>query len=458
MIRLHPVDLALIGLYLAGIAVLGLRRKGRMQGSADYLLAGRRLTLPAFVASLVSTWYGGILGVGEFSYLYGLSNWLVFGVPYYFFAALFALFIAGPARRSGYVSVPEQLESAYGRRSGLVGAFYLFIMTLPAPYLLMVGVLITLIAPLPLWLAVLLSAIFSFVYIFRNGLAAVVRTDVLQFVLMFVGFAMLLGFLFRHHGGFARLIAELPPQHLSWHGGNSLQYILVWYVIAMATLVDANFYQRCYAARSEKVACNGILVSILFWIVFDFMTTTVGLYARVLLPELQQPARAYPELAVLVLPPVALGLFFVALLATVMSSLDSFAFLSGQSIGRDFYARWRRKTPEQAQRLTRAGLGLALALSVLLVMLLDRVIEIWYALGSLVTPALLLPLATSFSERLRMTPRAALLSMLLSGPGVLLWMLLRKVEWAPALAIEPTFIGLLISLLCYLSGLLRAKE
>ena len=451
MISLHPVDLALIGFYLVATIMVGLRRSNR-EGGAAYLLAGRRLTLPVFVASLVSTWYGGILGVGEFSYLYGLSNWLVFGVPYYLFAALFALFLAGPARRSGYVSVPEQLEAAYGRRAGLLGALYLFIMTLPAPYLLMVAVLLTLITPLPFWLAVLLSAVFSFVYIFRNGLSAVVRTDALQFVLMFAGFAVLLGFLFWQYGGFDRLNEALPAQHLTWHGGNSLQYILVWYVIAMATLVDANFYQRCYAARTEKIARNGILVSILFWILFDFMTTTAGLYARALLPELQQPARAYPELAMLVLPPVALGLFFVALFATVMSTLDSFAFLAGQSIGRDFFARLRPGRPAgDERRQTRAGLAFALALSVVVVMLVDRVIDIWYALGSLVTPALLLPLATSFSRRWRMSARAAWLSMSLSGLSVLLWMLLRHLGWPPSLTVEPIFIGLLVSLLIVLS-------
>ena len=51
------------------------------RGAAEYLVMGRTLALPAFVATLVSTWYGGVLGVGEYSYRYGISNWLVFGLP-----------------------------------------------------------------------------------------------------------------------------------------------------------------------------------------------------------------------------------------------------------------------------------------------------------------------------------------------------------------------------------------
>ena len=66
----------------------------------EYLVMGRRLSLPSFVMTLVSTWYGGVLGVGEYSYRYGISNWLVFGVPYYVGAAHFAWFIARRARAS----------------------------------------------------------------------------------------------------------------------------------------------------------------------------------------------------------------------------------------------------------------------------------------------------------------------------------------------------------------------
>jgi len=69
-------------------------------GAIDYIVAGRRLTLPAFVATLVTTWYGGILGVGEYTWKYGISNWLVLGVPYYLCAALFAIRALLPVRRA----------------------------------------------------------------------------------------------------------------------------------------------------------------------------------------------------------------------------------------------------------------------------------------------------------------------------------------------------------------------
>ncbi|MEJ2051569.1 MAG: hypothetical protein P8Y60_17340, partial [Calditrichota bacterium] len=85
MIKLHPLEIIPILLYLALLLFIGFRKRSNLSDEEDFILGGRRLTLPAFVATLVTTWYGGILGIGEFTYRYGFSNWVVFGLPYYIF-------------------------------------------------------------------------------------------------------------------------------------------------------------------------------------------------------------------------------------------------------------------------------------------------------------------------------------------------------------------------------------
>jgi SSS family solute:Na+ symporter len=69
----------------------------------------------------VATWYGGILGVGEYSWRYGVSNWLVFGVPYYVGALLFAWLLARRAPHGGALHHSDLLERHYGRGPALVG-------------------------------------------------------------------------------------------------------------------------------------------------------------------------------------------------------------------------------------------------------------------------------------------------------------------------------------------------
>ena len=97
-IQLNPLDIIIIGIYFIALFLIGFLRKKKQTKNEDFLLSGRRLTLPLFVMTLVSTWYGGILGVGEFTYQYGLSNWFVMGFPYYIFALVYAFFIAGKIR------------------------------------------------------------------------------------------------------------------------------------------------------------------------------------------------------------------------------------------------------------------------------------------------------------------------------------------------------------------------
>jgi SSS family solute:Na+ symporter len=434
---LSAVDYSLLLLYLAGLFILGFMRSRRGGSSVEeYIVAGRRLSLPAFVATLVSTWYGGILGVGEYSYQYGLSNWLVFGVPYYLYAIIFALFIAGRAWHTKRLTIPDQLEQSYGRKAGLAGALFVFVLSTPAPYVLMLGVLCRMLLGWPLWLGASAGALFSMIYAFRGGLSAIVRTEILQFVLMFAGFALILFFAGQRFGGFGFLSANLPPTHLTWHGGNSPLFILAWYCIAMSTLVDPGFYQRCYAAQSARTARRGILISVGCWFLFDFMTTTTGLYARAALAGLENAAESYPRLAVTVLPHFARGLFFVALLATIMSTIDGYAFVSAITLGRDLLWKWRGSAIVQPGaepvRWIRLSLICTFALAVGLAVWSQSVVSLWYQVGTLATPALLIPLASSFLSRWKMSSSGALVAMLGSAAvtgvamlaqskGLLLW-------------------------------------
>lgn len=449
------IDYAIIVIYLVLLVILGLtRRAGKGESAAGFILGGRTLTLPAFVATLVSTWYGGILGVGEFSFRYGISNWLVFGLPYYLAAFLFAMFLAKKARRAEILTIPDRLDSVYGRPTAVVGSVILFLMTLPGAYILMLAVLIKFLLGWPLWMGALLGTLFSVFYVHLGGFRSVVRTDLLQFGLMFAGFFILLVMLIVNYGGFEFIKTSVPPDHLTWHGGNSALYIAIWYVIALATLIEPAFYQRCYAAKSESVARKGILISILFWIVFDFMTTSCGLYARALIPELADPISSYPALATEVLPAGLLGLFALALLSTVMSTVDSYSFLAASTFSRDIVWRIFGVAKNRITFYTRIGLFISALLALIAALYFESVVDIWHHFGSVGTPALLVPLFFAFNGKRRMAAKVAFLSVVLSGGVSLAWLLSGyfSADGGYWLGIEPIFPGLIISILFYLFG------
>jgi SSS family solute:Na+ symporter len=453
-----PLDWALIAAYFAFLIAVWARLLGKRFAAVDYLVAGRRITLPAFVATLVATWYGGILGVGEYSYRYGISNWLVFGVPYYIGALIFAWVFARRARQAALYTIPDLLEQRYGRGPALFGAMAVFVTSAPAAYVLMLGTLFSAMFQLPLAPCVVAAALFSVFYIDRGGLRTVVFTDQVQFVLMYLGFIVMLAFLVARFGGAAFLAGTLPGTHFTWHGGNPWPSILVWYFIALSTLVDPGFWQRAYAARDPSTARAGVLWSIAFWILFDFLTTSTGMYARALLPQLRDPVFAFPELANLVLPPGALGLFYLAMIATVMSTIDSYGFIAATTIGRDLIWRVRKETSEERlPQYSRIGLWIATVFATALALTKRSVIDLWHDLGSVTTPALLLPVGLALLGRWRLDSRWTLAAMVVPFTVALAWILAKSFP-APGRtgaypwSLEPIYAGLAASLLVYAAG------
>ncbi|MCP4568754.1 MAG: sodium:solute symporter family protein [FCB group bacterium] len=450
---IHWIDAALIVIYLAVLLVVALTGLRRKEGSQESLiLAGRKLTLPAFVATLVSTWYGGILGVGEFSYLHGLSNWLVFGLPYYLAALIFALFLARRARSSPEMTIPDRLAKFYGPAATVAGSMVLIIVTLPAAYVLMIGVLFNQFFGFPVWAGIIFGTFFSIFYVMTGGFRAVLWTDIVQFVLMFVGFMVLLSFAVFKLGGLDYLQSSVPETHFSATGGNSLGYIALWYIIALATLVEPAFYQRCFAAKSVGVARRGIFVSILFWIFFDFMTTFCGLYARALLPDLADPVAAYPALAMEILPIGLLGVFLLSLLATIMSTVDSYIFLAATTISHDLIWRFRRFGEDKIRQFTALGLVISSLATITIALLSDSVVEIWHDFGSVGTPALLLPLVTSYWGRYQFSGRGAFLSIVLSALLTVAALFYPKFSGVDdyLFGIRPIFVGLAVSAVIFL--------
>jgi len=377
-----------LAVYAGALLALAWRSRTRVQ--LEYLLAGRRLTTAPFVATLVSTWYGGVLGVGEYSYRFGISNWVVFGVPYYLAALVFALWFATRARASAALSIPDQLRASYGPAASRVGAVMVLLLAIPAAYVLMLGDLIGIYLGVPAGWAVVAGTLFVLLYAFAGGFRAVVNTNALQFVLMYLGFIVILPVALHRAGGLAALWSALPATHRSWDGGLGFQAVAVWYFIALQTLVEPTFYQRCYAARSPAVARRGVLISIGFWVLFDFLSTWAGLAARVLMPRLANPVLSYPELGRLVLPPLANALFALGLFATGMATAHSYLFLAASTIGHDVAPELAGRTDER--RWTMAGLVLTGAAAVALALALGSVVQIWHDVGSIVTSALLLPL------------------------------------------------------------------
>lgn len=459
MISFSIFDYLIIGLYFAAVLYIGFRTKSSDKSLTDYLVAGRVLTLPAFVATLVSTFYGGVLGIGEFTYRFGIASWFLNAFPYYFFIVIFAFFLAKKIRKTELFTIPDKLELAYGKKVSVFGAILIFFLVTPAPYVLMLGIITQLIFGIPLIPAIIICLVISVIYLFKGGLLADVRVNTLEFIVMFLGFGLILPFCVMEFGGLDYLTSNLPGSHINITGGNSLQYVLVWFFIGAWALVDPSFHQRCYAAKSGSIAKNGVLISLIFWFIFDFLTTTAGLYARANMQDIVNPTMSYPLLADKILPPVAKGLFFLGMIATIMSTLHSYVFISGTTIGNDIISRMRN-IKDVDNKFSKIGIIITSLVSLLIVILIPSVVDIWYSIGSVIIPALLISILSSYTKKFIISRTYILTAMIAAfsiSMASLIYGQFNLVEGYPVylFELEPMYPGLFAGILIYLLGFMH---
>lgn len=458
-ITLDISDIIIICVFFLLTSYIGIRTKSKDNSELDYLIAGRTVTLPAFVATLVSTFYGGILGIGEFTYRYGISSWFLNAFPYYIFITLFAFFLAKKIRKSELFTIPEKLDIRFGKKVSAFSGAMIFILSTPAPYIFMIGIIINLVFGISQIWGMLAATGFSVLFIYSGGLKSDIKVNIAEFIVMFLGFAVILPFCFIEFGGPVKLINSLPAEYTNPSGGHSALYIISWFIIGSWALVDPSFHQRCYAAKDEKTAKNGILVSLVFWFIFDFMTTTAGLYSVAHIRDLANPVESYPALAEKILPPVAKGFFLTGMLATIMSTLHSYLFISASTFSVDIVTKFSSIKKEKINKYTKIGIIFSAIISLFIAVIIPSVVEIWYTVGSLTIPPLLAGVILSYTDKIEIDRIYVFLAMISSFSISLYSFIIGSISNTRGIpgylfGIEPMYPGLILSFIFIFSGMI----
>lgn len=457
MISFSFEDIAVFLTFFVLLLLIGFLSSKKSKDATDYLLAGRNLNLLLFVLVTVSTWYGGILGVGEFTYRYGLLSWFTQGLPYYLFAFLFAIFFAKKIREASLFTIPDKLFEVYGKNVSLLSAVIVFILVSPAPYLLMTASLLKEIFQIDFLLALIISFLLSGSYLIKGGFRSNVYVDAFQFFVMFIGFIIAVIICFNNIGGIEFLNTNLPANHLKLTGDASPTFIIVWFLIALWTFADPGFHQRAYAAKNGNVAKWGIIISIFFWALFDFLTTSTGLFARALFPKLEQPVLAFPFLAEKILSPGLKGIFYAGMFATIISTLNSFLFLSATTIGRDFFYRLSPDlNDEKLKYYTSIGIIISGIVAIVISYFIPSVVQIWYTIGSLFIPAIIPAVVSAYYSKFRIAKKIMLIEMIISLLSGTIWFFIRdSFQNSLWYEIEPMLVGLGAAILIHIIGLIR---
>lgn len=391
LLSLEWVDWIVIALSLCAVTAAGIYGS---RGGGDFILAGRSLTLPFFVASLVATWYGAVLGSTEFIVRHGVVFILCFGVPYYIVAVIYAYWLSHRIRDSKAVSIPDQLGMVHGPRARTLSAVIMLVITIPAAYQLMLGVVIHAITGVSLGYCIVIGTVIALAYVVKGGLRSDVYANAVQVVLMFAGFTALAVGCWFTIGPIGDVISSLPAESATLPGSIGWMGIVVWWIVALQSFIDPNFHVRVAAANTASTARRGILISVALWMVFDVLQLGVGLYV-INVGWNGAQTDSLLALANIALPPLWKGLFVSGIIAAVMSTLDGYALVSATTVGHDMIdALSNRKSGKSSLRIGIVVVGLVGALAAFL---LPSVVDIIYNAASVAVPALLLPLILSFT-------------------------------------------------------------
>lgn len=409
---LNKVDFAIIGLYLAGITLFGLRFRKKQRSLRDYFLAGRDIPWWAIALSIVAAETSTLTIISIPGLAYDSNLTFLQVVMGYVVGRIVISFVLLPHYfRGDLYTAYELIERRFGRglRSLTAGLFLLTRAAAEGVRVYAVSIVVSIALGTGEVTSIAIITALTVIYTFEGGLAAVIWTDVVQTAIYVFG--TLVGLVTILHlvpGGWSAIHAAAASagklQVFDFTPSFWIPYTFWAGVIGGAFLTTAShgtdqlIVQRLLAARGQKQSVTALLssgIAVLFqFALFLIVGIMLWAYYRVPSATFGRPDRIYPTFIVTRLPHGISGLLIAAILAAAMSNLSAaLNSLSSTSI-MDFYVRLRPLADEKTKmRLSRlATLGWALVLFGLALIALHkvgRVVEVGLQIASIAYGALL---------------------------------------------------------------------
>ena len=409
---MNRFDFAIIGLYLAGITLFGLRFRKRHRTLRDYFLAGREIPWWAIALSIVAAETSTLTIISIPGLAYDTNLTFLQVVMGYLVGRVVISFILLPHYfRGDLYTAYELIERRFGRglRCLTAGLFLFTRAAAEGVRVYAVSIVISIALGTGQVASIAIITLLTLIYTFEGGLAAVIWTDVVQ-TAIYVGGTLV---------GLVTILHLVPggwtAAHAAAAGAGKLQVFdfranfwlpyTFWAGVIGGTFftvashgTDQLIVQRLLAARSQKQSATALIasgVAALFQFAL-FLTVGVMLWAfyRVPSSSFGRPDRIYPTFIVTQMPHGISGLLIAAILAAAMSNLSAaLNSLSSSSI-MDFYVRLRPQAGEQTRmwwsRLLTVFWALVLfGLAVIALHRVGRVVEVGLQIASVAYGALL---------------------------------------------------------------------
>lgn len=433
-------------LYLTITIVIGIIAYRRTRDLSDYILAGRRLG--PWVAALsagasdMSAWL--LLGLPGFAYASGFKAvWLVAGLALgtYINWKVIALRLRVYSEQSGdALTLPEFFSKRFEDNVNflrIVAAVFIvvFFIFYVSAGLVAGGKLFEEVFQFPYATAVLVGAGAVIVYTFLGGFLAASWTDLFQALLMLFALvivALMLGV--ANDGLSDKLFSAQQSPHI-WRElfgtapGEPVQVIAIISLLAwgLGYFGQPHILARFKAINSARQIPAARRIAMTWVLLCMISAMLVGLFNKLSLAVPLQGSeveKIFMISVVILFHPLVAGICLAAILAAIMSTVDSQLLVSSSTLTEDFYKTFLRRQASQKELVWVGRIIVILMAVIALIIALyseqQKVIELvgfaWAGLGAAFGPALILSLYWR-----RMNLAGAIAGILVGGTTVIFW-------------------------------------
>ncbi|MBP2144346.1 sodium/proline symporter [Methanococcus voltae] len=430
-------------IYLIVMLGIGVHYYRKNENLSDYILGGRKLnswvTALSSQASDMSGWL--LMGLPGFAYLAGMEAiWIALGLAVGTY--LNWKFVARKLRRytevaKDSITLPVYFENRFRDNSKilrLISAVFIliFFMIYTSSGLVAGGKLFGTVFGLDYTLALTIGALVIISYTFLGGFLAVCWTDFIQGLIMVLAITVVPLAAIMNIGGPDTVMAgfnEISPDFTNPFTDLSGQPLALFAVISSLAWGLGYFGQphilvRFMAISSEDKIPKARRIATIWVVISLAMAVLVGMVGAVAFQAqpLSDPESVFMVLIDGLFPSLLGGVLLAAVLAAIMSTVDSQMLVTASALTEDMYSLIRREASEK-ELLWVSRLSVILVAVMAYIMALDvnnKVLDLvsyaWAGFGATFGPLILFSLFWK-----KTTKGGAIAGMLAGGLTVILW-------------------------------------
>lgn len=354
------LSLAVFCLYMVAMALFGVFTYRRVRNFSGYAIGERGInpwvTALSAEASDMSGWL--LMGLPGAAFAVGLSGsmWMSLGLALGTLCNW--LFVSRRLRREteafGAITLPDYFEARFSDRTHVLRVLsalliFAFFVIYTSSGFLSGGKLFQSAYNIDFRWGVVISAAAIVIYTFLGGFLAVVWTDLVQAVLMFVALLIVPIVALFAAGGPSQTLAVVhstAPQNLTLLGGTGGFAAIVTIALGNAAWGLGYFGQphilTKFMAIKEEQKLRQSMVIAMIWVVLALLGGILAGFAGFAIAQqgalhLSDPETVIIALSNALLHPVVAGIVIAAIMAAIMSTISSFLLISSTVIAQDFY-------------------------------------------------------------------------------------------------------------------------